>query len=382
MRGAARTPSPVAAWTAALLLALCSALAGAQERLGSYRIDPGKVSVSGISSGAFMANQVHIAHSELIMGAGLVAGGLYGCAVWRVDAEVPRLDATISRAFDRCMEARAPLDPASSFAARVASLAGAGLIDSPTALAGDKVYLFTGRADSVVDPATVVRAAELYRALGVAEGDLRLQKFLDPPVPADRGAGHAWVTDDCCQACAANASPYINDCGYDQAGAILSHIYGELSPEAETLSGAFLPFSQREFAPDGEAAVNGLAERGVVYVPETCAAGETCALHVALHGCAQSAEVLGDTFYKSIGLNEWADSNRMVVLYPQAAKLERSTLDAAFPDRIFRNAIAVNPHGCWNWWGYGYDDRFALKDGAQVGAIRGMIARIMGDDPD
>lgn len=38
------------------------------------------ISVSGISSGAFMAHQFHIAHSEHIMGAGIIAGGPYYCA--------------------------------------------------------------------------------------------------------------------------------------------------------------------------------------------------------------------------------------------------------------------------------------------------------------
>src|SRR5947209_8007667 len=65
----------------ALELVAATGSASAAERLGSYPIDPAKVSISGISSGAFMANQFHIAHSKLIMGAGIIAGGLYGCAV-------------------------------------------------------------------------------------------------------------------------------------------------------------------------------------------------------------------------------------------------------------------------------------------------------------
>jgi poly(3-hydroxybutyrate) depolymerase len=55
--------------------------ASAAEPLGRLPADSGQVSVSGISSGAFMANQLHIAHSAGIMGAGIIAGGLYGCAV-------------------------------------------------------------------------------------------------------------------------------------------------------------------------------------------------------------------------------------------------------------------------------------------------------------
>ena len=47
-------------------LALAVFLAGAAraaDRLGSLPIDPAQISVSGISSGAFMANQLHVAHS-------------------------------------------------------------------------------------------------------------------------------------------------------------------------------------------------------------------------------------------------------------------------------------------------------------------------------
>ncbi len=67
-----------------ILAALPPGTARAAERLGSYAIDPGAISISGISSGGFMANQFHVAHSATIMGAGIVAGGPYACA--RVNA--------------------------------------------------------------------------------------------------------------------------------------------------------------------------------------------------------------------------------------------------------------------------------------------------------
>ena len=366
-------------WTTALLFACWTTPAAAQQPLQSYSIDPAKISISGISSGAFMANQVHLAHSELIMGAGLIAGGLYGCAVWRIDEAGQRLDATISRALDRCMAARGSLEPVDTYLRHAVTLAGAGWIDPLSGLAGDKVYLFTGRADRVVSPNTVARAAEVYRAVGIEDQDLLLQRFLDDP-PSRAGAGHAWVTDDCCQPCEAEGSPFINDCGYDQSGALLRHIYGDLRPKAETLGGSLITYPQAEFAPAGEAAVHGLGDHGLAYVPAACAAGETCALHVVLHGCRQSVEFLGESFATRIGINEWADSNGIVVLYPQASRVERAVLDIAYPDRFFRNALAVNPRGCWNWWGYAYDDRFALKDGAQVSAVYRMIRRVMGQD--
>ena len=40
----------------------------------------------------------------------------------------------------------------------------------------------------------------------------------------------------------------------------------------------------------------------------------------------------------------------------------------------------INPEGCWNWFGYGYDDRYPLKDGVQVAAIYGMVRRVMGEN--
>ena len=45
-----------------------------------HKLDSNSVTVSGISSGAFFAHQFHVAYSNLVKGAGLVAGGLYRCA--------------------------------------------------------------------------------------------------------------------------------------------------------------------------------------------------------------------------------------------------------------------------------------------------------------
>ena len=64
-------------------------------------IDPGQVSVAGFSSGAFMASQIHIAHSAGVMGAALVAGGLYGVAVEAVTADGVAASAALATL--RCM---------------------------------------------------------------------------------------------------------------------------------------------------------------------------------------------------------------------------------------------------------------------------------------
>jgi predicted peptidase len=50
-------------------------LSTSANTLGTYNIDRSKISVSGISSGAYFAVQFHVAFSSNIMGVGVFAGG-------------------------------------------------------------------------------------------------------------------------------------------------------------------------------------------------------------------------------------------------------------------------------------------------------------------
>ncbi len=72
---------------AAVAAMLCVASTGAWAQIKELRdlgialsIDAGDVAVSGISSGAAMAQQLHLAHSESLTGAALVAGPPFRCA--------------------------------------------------------------------------------------------------------------------------------------------------------------------------------------------------------------------------------------------------------------------------------------------------------------
>src|SRR4051794_40305765 len=125
----------LAAGALALTLALGSGLASGAEKLGSYPVDPGKVSISGISSGAFMANQFHIAHSALVMGAAMVAGGLYACAVDGIEGD--HLRALVSLATGPCMSQPDGLESVGTYKARVEEFARRGWIDPLEGLKGD-----------------------------------------------------------------------------------------------------------------------------------------------------------------------------------------------------------------------------------------------------
>ena len=354
-----------------LAAALCAPFGGAMadtQKLGRYPADPAKVSISGISSGAFMANQVQIAHSAGIVGAGVVAGGPYGCAVAAVDSK--GVQGGIATATGACMSAPSQLLSADDYAKRIEKFADVGWIDPVAGLTGQKLYAFTGKSDKVVNPAVVERGVAVYKALGVPASAIA---FSDKVV----NAGHSWVTLDKGNACDANATPYLDKCGYDQAQAVLKTIYGDaLQPRAAEPAGKFVEFDQTEFLPGGQAKPNGMWDTGMLYVPPGCEAGSgtACTLHVVLHGCLQSVQVLKDTFYKNIGMNEWADNNHILLLYPQA----RTVLVQDFPKPGVNDLANINPQGCWNWFGYGYDNRFLFKDGKQIAAIWGMIQRVTG----
>ena len=76
--------STVIALTSATVMAM-SPLAAEPVALHGYNAALGESSVSGISSGAFMAVQFGTAWSSVIKGVGVIAGGPYWCA--KADAD-------------------------------------------------------------------------------------------------------------------------------------------------------------------------------------------------------------------------------------------------------------------------------------------------------
>ncbi len=67
----------LAAWLGPAALATETRAAEELPKLGA---DLAATSVSGLSSGAYMAGQIQVAHAKDIVGAGIVAGGPYACA--------------------------------------------------------------------------------------------------------------------------------------------------------------------------------------------------------------------------------------------------------------------------------------------------------------
>lgn len=309
------------------------------------------VSVSGISSGGYMAVQFQVAHAALVRGAAVIAAGPYDCAAERV-----------SRALGNCMEptAQTPAPTGAQTLERAKARVRAGQIDPLSALRDDHVWLLSGSADRTVAPEVVDALADFYRTAGIAMEALVHERVA--------GAGHAMlsVALDDAQSCEASASPYINRCGdFDAAGRLLAHLMASPGARAAQPAGQVLRFEQAEFSA-GWPASDSLGETGFVYVPPGCDAGG-CRVHVAFHGCKQSVDRIGMDFVHGAGYNHWADSHRLIVLYPQTRARHGFGWGAL-------NWV-WNPNACWDWWGYLGND-YATRDGPQIRAVMAMLKRL------
>ena len=320
--------------------------------LARYNADIAQTSISGISSGAFMAIQFATAWSSIIRGVGVVAGGPYWCARASADDIVLNPLALMANV-NACMNG--PPGTISPLVVKADAGAAAGDIDPTSNIARQKIYLFHGYNDTVVARSVTDAAADFYlHYLGVANaGNLYYQSAI--------GAGHSFVVRaDDSQGCILNKTPYIDPCGYDQAGILLQHIYGSLKhPTPGAPTGSLIAFDQSSYAQYGLPGASSLADTGFVYVPKDCSGGAACRVHVALHGCLQDSDEIGKRFVETAGYNEWADANRVIVLYPQT---------------VVSNALPFNPQACWDWWGYAdMNDRYVTKTGAQIMAIKAML---------
>lgn len=326
----------VAAGIGGLAAPAAGAAAGAAvPALPRLAIDRAGVTVSGVSSGGYMATQFQVAHSALIRGAGIFAAGPWYCA-----------RGSMARALGACLGGAGDVPDARELVELARRAAAAGRIDDVRALADDRVWVFHGARDDTVAKPVADALVEFYRAFVPAAN---VAYVTDVP------AAHGVPTPATGAACGVTQAPFLNACGYDGVGRMLAYLYGALRPSAK--AGPARAFDQSAYDPRGV-----LARTGFLYVPSACAQGASCRLHVALHGCRQGAELVGGAFVEGAGYDGWAESNRIVVLYPQA---KRSLW------------LPFNPQGCWDWWGYTGDD-YATKAGAQVAAVRAMVRAITG----
>ncbi|MGW4781485.1 extracellular catalytic domain type 2 short-chain-length polyhydroxyalkanoate depolymerase [Streptomyces filamentosus] len=299
--------------------------------------DIGATYVSGLSSGGFMANQLHVAHSDLFDGAGIFSAGPYDCA-----------QNSLNTALYGCMDTFMARKTPAQLEQLTRDRAAAGKVDPVSGLSGDKVWLFHGTNDTTVKAPVNDDLATYYRDLGA-----------DVVYDNASASGHAWVSPLGPNSCSSTSSPYINNCGGDPVKAMLTHLMGPVHPASSAApTGRLVQFDQGAYVPGGDPAAISMGAEGFAYVPRSCQDGAPCRLMVTFHGCYQYFGLVGNALMDKAYLNEYADTNDLIVLYPQAT------------------TMTGNPRGCWDWWGYESAD-YAQKTGPQITAVLNM-ARALG----
>lgn len=355
-------------------LGAAAGFACAQDALPKLAIDRERITVSGLSSGGFMAVQFAVAHSRTISGVGVIAGGPYFCSGGNLYTAATLCSCTLApddpNAGAQVCTSAAADTPAFVAAAVVATNINAAnfLIDPTHHLARQRIWLFSNEHDTKV-PVPVVGALErYYRSFGPQAAGIRHVRQVRTGGQT-RPVGHSMPTLAHGNDCASSEKPFINRCQYDAAGELLRWMYPGITQRRTATSAALIDFDQSAFLPPG--LPHGMNDRGYAYVPAACKVrGARCRLHVVFHGCRQGRNhpyaageggTIGQTFVRKAGYNEWAQANRIVVLYPQIAA----------PDTDWR---ILNPRGCWDYWGTPYTGAaFATRSGTQIAAVKAMI---------
>ncbi len=338
--------------------------------LPSYKTQ-NKHSISGLSSGAFMTVQMHIAHSKSFVGAGVIAGGPYRSAETFLGAAPT---APMSCVLNSLYIAMTPLTASTApDVSRLVSLTKeTQAIDDLQNLKKQRLYIFTGTEDKVVNQHAVHATRKYYETLGVSADNIL---FVD-----DVPAGHSIITTNPEDSpLSTNQPPYINKGDYFQSHKILEHIYGNLEAPAQKPEGKLIRFDQTVFFKD-EANYSSMSPFAYAYIPSKVESGDAQALgvHLVMHGCKQGYEYtnfvngkadtnnqppFGDRYICTTGYIEMAESNNILLLFPQVGGDDNNDVQ--------------NPEGCWDWWGYTSDSDanpdYYSQDAVQIKAIHKML---------
>lgn len=358
-----------------------SAVAQSQalSRLPALGLQRDAVTVSGLSSGAYMAGQFGVAYSASLSGAAVLAGGPYGCSRGNVSTAMFNCSCPADQNFAlQAMNAFGGgcqvFNPDVYLLFSQNAVAGnteANAIDGTFHLKSHRIWLFSGAQDHVVDPQLVNAAQKFYERLGVPSAQIHREMNSE--------AGHGFPSPQAKQACSLTHTPFLTQCNLDAAGELLKWLYpGTPDWQAGTVDeGGLKQFKQTTY--DDKKVFSSLDSTGWVYVPKACERSHAhCRLHVAFHGCEQGqsfkigGQKFGLQFVKEAGYNRWAEAGRIVVLYPQ---VKPSTKGGFF------NPYQFNPKGCWDFWGYTEKfaalnpgtPNFAKQSAPQMKAVKAMI---------
>ena len=296
--------------------------------------------VSGQSSGGSMAMQFLFAFSSRAEGVAIAGGSIYGCG----DQLLPKWV---------CYGYMKAAIPAADKYAKWRH--NQRQIDAPSNLARVPALLFNGKNDWLVYTAAM---HDVHKQLSnyVNAGKLTTN--------FETEAGHVWSVDhgqckcgDCSAGGGGAATTYsyasysygetpsssaccdVNNCKFDLSGSALSTAYAPLAPRS-TARKQLLWVKQTPYFPSARVAwtqcgmgggacaqraqkrTQTLMQWAILYVPKQCEADVTaCKLHVNFHGCSSTKWASRRQWASELDLNEYAESNDMIIMYPQVTPI-------------------------------------------------------------
>lgn len=288
-----------------------------------------RVALAGISSGAFMAIQYQIAYPEDLIGVGSLAGGTWNCSQgkWQI-------------ARDQCMKQPDKIDLNQLFN-KLENLKNNQQIGNLNLIKNHRIFLFQGQGDTVINPKSVDH----------------LKKFLDVFSPtilkkSDINSGHGYPTLKTTQACDQNQIPWLVNCNYDLSAEMLTWFFGPLENKEKAKEESLWAFDQNELS----STQTKVADNGHIYIPQACHK-KSCDALIMLHGCLMGPALLGTQFIHGTELNDWAEANNLVVVYPATTR------------------SLGNPNGCWDWFAYTGED-FLSRSAPQILFLNRIIMRL------
>lgn len=302
-----------------------------------------------------MAVQHLFVYSASVDGAAVAAGSPYGCG-------------SLPDAIDLCSYGDVS---ATALATLARTRSDAGVIDGVGNLARTPVVLFLGSNDWMVYPQVMNATGEQLRAFGAAVVDVY-----------NTSAAHVWPLDRTGCACGACASFWayddydgddccdVNNCEYDLSGDMLRRAYPGLRPRVparkNTAGGTDLWWvNQTKYVPPRTGndtwVATGMREWGMMYVPTGwCGGDAACRVHVHYHGCGAGSWAERTEWNSEVDLNEYAEANGIVVIYPQAALLPGDQAD------------------CWNWNWEDTDPHYDTYSSVQLRTVAALVEDVPG----
>jgi poly(3-hydroxybutyrate) depolymerase len=390
-----------------------------------------------------MAHQFHIAHSEHIMGAGIIAGGPYYCARGSildavtkcskfVDLSCQALVTMIEGDTSLCEGAdRTPQDANQIDRVARESFEEAKKRNTLSNIATDKVYLFSGRHDGIVPHGVMDAVYHLYTdsdKLGLNEGNVEYNREFParhtvvrdsfnrpegkvvgdcilPPAPPPPTEENSFI-DDCQKiaqeamqekgcVCAPDAGA---DCppreseelcqdveDVDLAGAILKHIYGGEALGSErvpTEEDDVLSFDQRRiFEKFYPTGWRAQAQNASMAKYGYAYIPTKCkeGNKCKLHVAFHGCLQGGKTDHRP-----GHSGNLFAKFAGYNEWAEDNDIVVLYPQVEGRQIPPpLNPQGCWDWWGQNYTHgSYHTKSGSQIRAVAEMINVLVGGEDD